>query len=234
MPIVSDIPGAWRKSPPLAASAAGTREHTARDAGSRLHPEGSSTPPAAPPAAKKSQTQRISLSAARPAEDGAGREGLKNETMRVQVDDIKKSETSKVAAPAPVRKIFGETIRIEQGATWTRGTNRATLEFLPGMAGARIGYALALSALLVSTSKQMPLIVNELHRRGLQIPVLVGGAAMESCEGAADFAEALVAITGWSVRWNGSAPSRLSLVTPASSWTTRPSSPSSAFSRVTW
>ncbi len=38
--------------------------------------------------------------------------------------------------------------------------------------------AIGLSALLVSTSKQMPLIVNELARRGLQIPVLVGGAAI--------------------------------------------------------
>jgi len=38
--------------------------------------------------------------------------------------------------------------------------------------------AIGLSALLVSTSKQMPLIVNELHRRGLQIPVLIGGAAI--------------------------------------------------------
>ena len=38
--------------------------------------------------------------------------------------------------------------------------------------------AIGLSALLVSTSKQMPLIVNELHRRGLNFPVLVGGAAI--------------------------------------------------------
>ncbi|MDP1714976.1 MAG: methionine synthase [Anaerolineales bacterium] len=38
--------------------------------------------------------------------------------------------------------------------------------------------AIGLSALLVSTSKQMPLIVNELHRRGHKIPVLVGGAAI--------------------------------------------------------
>ncbi len=38
--------------------------------------------------------------------------------------------------------------------------------------------AIGLSALLVSTSKQRPLIVNELHRRGLQFPVLVGGAAI--------------------------------------------------------
>lgn len=38
--------------------------------------------------------------------------------------------------------------------------------------------AIGLSALLVSTSKQMPLIVNELGRRGLNYPVLVGGAAI--------------------------------------------------------
>ncbi len=38
--------------------------------------------------------------------------------------------------------------------------------------------AIGLSALLVSTSKQMPLCVQELDRRGLQFPVLVGGAAI--------------------------------------------------------
>ncbi len=38
--------------------------------------------------------------------------------------------------------------------------------------------AIGLSALLVSTSKQMPLIVNELARRGLEFPVLIGGAAI--------------------------------------------------------
>jgi 5-methyltetrahydrofolate--homocysteine methyltransferase len=38
--------------------------------------------------------------------------------------------------------------------------------------------AIGLSALLVSTSKQMPLCVQELHKRGLEFPVLVGGAAI--------------------------------------------------------
>jgi 5-methyltetrahydrofolate--homocysteine methyltransferase len=38
--------------------------------------------------------------------------------------------------------------------------------------------AIGLSALLVSTSKQMPFIVNELNRRGEDIPVLIGGAAI--------------------------------------------------------
>jgi 5-methyltetrahydrofolate--homocysteine methyltransferase len=38
--------------------------------------------------------------------------------------------------------------------------------------------AIGLSALLVSTSKQMPLCVKELHKRGLKFPVVVGGAAI--------------------------------------------------------
>src|ERR687885_437390 len=38
--------------------------------------------------------------------------------------------------------------------------------------------AIGLSALLVSTSKQMPLAIQELHEQGLEYPVLVGGAAI--------------------------------------------------------
>lgn len=38
--------------------------------------------------------------------------------------------------------------------------------------------AIGLSALLVSTSKQMPLIVNEMQRQKLNIPILIGGAAI--------------------------------------------------------
>jgi 5-methyltetrahydrofolate--homocysteine methyltransferase len=38
--------------------------------------------------------------------------------------------------------------------------------------------AIGLSALLVSTSKQMPACVQELHAQGLRFPVLIGGAAI--------------------------------------------------------
>ncbi len=38
--------------------------------------------------------------------------------------------------------------------------------------------AIGLSALLVSTSKQMPLCIEELHSKGLDFPVLIGGAAI--------------------------------------------------------
>jgi len=38
--------------------------------------------------------------------------------------------------------------------------------------------AIGLSALLVSTSKQMPACIQELHARGLEYPVLIGGAAI--------------------------------------------------------
>jgi 5-methyltetrahydrofolate--homocysteine methyltransferase len=43
--------------------------------------------------------------------------------------------------------------------------------------------AIGLSALLVSTSKQMPLCVKELHKRGLEFPVIVGGAAINRSYG---------------------------------------------------
>jgi 5-methyltetrahydrofolate--homocysteine methyltransferase len=43
--------------------------------------------------------------------------------------------------------------------------------------------AIGLSALLVSTSKQMPLCVKDLDRRGLRIPVIVGGAAINRAYG---------------------------------------------------
>jgi len=38
--------------------------------------------------------------------------------------------------------------------------------------------AIGLSALLVSTSKQMPIAIQELYERGLEYPVLIGGAAI--------------------------------------------------------
>jgi 5-methyltetrahydrofolate--homocysteine methyltransferase len=38
--------------------------------------------------------------------------------------------------------------------------------------------AIGLSALLVSTSRQMPLVVQELDRRGMKMPVMIGGAAI--------------------------------------------------------
>jgi len=43
--------------------------------------------------------------------------------------------------------------------------------------------AIGLSALLVSTSKQMPLCVRELYKRGLNFPLIVGGAAINRSYG---------------------------------------------------
>jgi 5-methyltetrahydrofolate--homocysteine methyltransferase len=43
--------------------------------------------------------------------------------------------------------------------------------------------AIGLSALLVSTSKQMPLAIQELEREGLEYPVLIGGAAINRAFG---------------------------------------------------
>src|SRR2546422_8333936 len=43
--------------------------------------------------------------------------------------------------------------------------------------------AIGLSALLVSTSKQMPACIQELHSQGLRFPVLIGGAAINRAFG---------------------------------------------------
>ncbi len=43
--------------------------------------------------------------------------------------------------------------------------------------------AIGLSALLVSTSKQMPLCVQELDKRGLSFPIIIGGAAINRAYG---------------------------------------------------
>ncbi|MHB1538270.1 MAG: methionine synthase [Solirubrobacteraceae bacterium] len=43
--------------------------------------------------------------------------------------------------------------------------------------------AIGLSALLVSTSKQMPACISELHAKGLRYPVLIGGAAINRAFG---------------------------------------------------
>src|SRR3989440_8065273 len=43
--------------------------------------------------------------------------------------------------------------------------------------------AIGLSALLVSTSRQMPLVVQEMDRRGLKLPILIGGAPLHPQDG---------------------------------------------------
>lgn len=40
--------------------------------------------------------------------------------------------TERVNAPGPVRKIFGETTRLEERATWRRSTNIIEVEAIPG------------------------------------------------------------------------------------------------------
>ena len=59
--------------------------------------------------------------------------------------------------------------------------------------------AIGLSALLVSTSKQMPLVVQELNARGLEFPVLCGGAAINP-----SFVRSAAFVNGASARGGGS------------------------------
>ena len=52
------------------------------------------------------------------------------------------------------------------------------VEFAADAAQEHEATAIGLSALLVSTSKQMPACIQELQAKGLSYPVLIGGAAI--------------------------------------------------------
>ncbi len=77
-----------------------------------------------------------------------------------------------------IGKNLVKTILVNNGYTVIDLGKQTPAEVIINKAVEVTATAIGLSALLVSTSKQMPLIVNELHRRGLKFPVLVGGAAI--------------------------------------------------------
>lgn len=77
-----------------------------------------------------------------------------------------------------IGKNLVKTILVNNGYTVIDLGKQVPVETIINKATEANATAIGLSALLVSTSKQMPLIVNELHRRQLKIPVLIGGAAI--------------------------------------------------------
>ncbi|MCX8060956.1 MAG: homocysteine S-methyltransferase family protein [Anaerolineales bacterium] len=77
-----------------------------------------------------------------------------------------------------IGKNLVKTILVNNGYTVHDLGKQVPAETIISTAVEQNANAIGLSALLVSTSKQMPLIVNELHRRGLKFPVLIGGAAI--------------------------------------------------------
>ncbi len=77
-----------------------------------------------------------------------------------------------------IGKNLVKTILANNGYTVVDLGKQVPAETILSKAGEVQADAIGLSALLVNTSKQMPLIVNELQRRGMKIPVLVGGAAI--------------------------------------------------------
>jgi len=77
-----------------------------------------------------------------------------------------------------IGKNLAKTIFTNNGYTVVDLGKQVPAETIISKAEEEKAIAIGLSALLVSTSKQMPLIVNELHRRNLHIPVLIGGAAI--------------------------------------------------------
>jgi 5-methyltetrahydrofolate--homocysteine methyltransferase len=77
-----------------------------------------------------------------------------------------------------IGKSLVNTILTNNGYTVVDLGKQVPVDTIIGAAVEHGADAIGLSALLVSTSKQMPICVQELHDRELEIPVLVGGAAI--------------------------------------------------------
>ncbi len=77
-----------------------------------------------------------------------------------------------------IGKSLVNTILTNNGYTVVDLGKQVPIQTIVDAARERAATAIGLSALLVSTSKQMPLCVAELHAQGLEFPVLVGGAAI--------------------------------------------------------
>src|SRR5260221_8002544 len=77
-----------------------------------------------------------------------------------------------------IGKSLVNTILTNNGYTVVDLGKQVPVETIINAAVEHKATAIGLSALLVSTSKQMPIAVGELHQRGLEFPVLVGGAAI--------------------------------------------------------
>ena len=77
-----------------------------------------------------------------------------------------------------IGKNLVKTILVNNGFTVIDLGKQVPVETIVARAEEEKADAIGLSALLVSTSRQMPLVVQELSRRGARTPVLIGGAAI--------------------------------------------------------
>ncbi len=77
-----------------------------------------------------------------------------------------------------IGKNLVKTILANNGFTVIDLGKQVPVETIVARAAEEKADAIGLSALLVSTSRQMPLVVQELQRRGARTPVLIGGAAI--------------------------------------------------------
>jgi 5-methyltetrahydrofolate--homocysteine methyltransferase len=77
-----------------------------------------------------------------------------------------------------IGKSLVNTILTNNGYTVVDLGKQVPISVILEAAQERNATAIGLSALLVSTSKQMPLCIEELHSKNLEFPVLIGGAAI--------------------------------------------------------
>jgi 5-methyltetrahydrofolate--homocysteine methyltransferase len=77
-----------------------------------------------------------------------------------------------------IGKSLVNTILTNNGYTVVDLGKQVPIQTILDAANEHEATAIGLSALLVSTSKQMPACIQELHAKGMQYPVLIGGAAI--------------------------------------------------------
>jgi 5-methyltetrahydrofolate--homocysteine methyltransferase len=82
-----------------------------------------------------------------------------------------------------IGKSLVNTILTNNGYTVVDLGKQVPIQTILDAAQAHDATAIGLSALLVSTSKQMPACIQELHSKGLPYPVLIGGAAINRAFG---------------------------------------------------
>src|SRR3712207_2374672 len=82
-----------------------------------------------------------------------------------------------------IGKSLVNTILTNNGYTVVDLGKQAPIWTIMSAAAEHKATAIGLSALLVSTSKQMPACIQELHQRELEYPVLIGGAAINNAFG---------------------------------------------------
>ena len=112
-----------------------------------------------------------------------------------------------------IGKSLVNTILTNNGYTVVDLGKQVPIETILDAAGRARRDAIGLSALLVSTSKQMPLCIQELHAQACDYPVLIGGAAINR-----DFGLPRALSRRQGIRRASTSPASSTARTPSRAW----------------